>query len=160
MENISYSLRTNIGFFLNRPIGYSRQFEINYPEIFIQPDLYTRNLVGQYSFSRTSEGLLLQAELEADIDGQCSRCLEAMLVHIATNFEELYVFEPRMIEELDEETVPKDGYIDLGVPFRDYILLELPINSICKPDCKGICLECGQNLNTGICEHNHGVQFE
>lgn len=159
MENIKYSLRTNIGFFLNKPIGYSRNFEVNFPEIFIEPDLLARNLIGHYSFSRTSEGLLLQADLEADIDGQCSRCLEPMQVHIHTNFEELYVFELRMIEELDEELVPKDGYIDLGIPFRDYILLELPITSLCKPDCKGICLECGQNLNTRPCEHNHGIDF-
>lgn len=159
MEKILHPLRTNVGFFLNKPIGYSRNFEFNFPTIFIEPDLHARNLIGQYSFSRTREGLLLQAELQAEVDGQCSRCLEAMPVHVQTKFEDLYVFEPRMIEEMDEEQVPKDGYIELGIPFRDYILLEMPINSICSPDCKGICLECGQNLNTGQCEHNHSVQF-
>ena len=144
---------------LNKPIGYSRDFEFNFPTIFIEPDLYARNLIGKYTFSRTREGLLLQVELEAEVDGECSRCLEPMPVQVQTSFEDLYVFEPRMVEELDEEQVPRDGYIELGVPFRDYILLGMPINAICSPDCKGICVECGQNLNKGSCEHNHSVIF-
>ena len=160
MEKILHPLRTNVGYFLNKPIGYSRDFEFNFPDIFIEPDLHAKNLIGTYSFSRTREGLLLQAQLEAVVEGQCSRCLESMPVHVKTSFEDLYVFEPRMIEELDEEQVPKDGYIELGIPFRDYILLEMPINSICSPNCKGICLDCGKNLNKGSCEHNHGVVFD
>lgn len=160
MEKILHPLRTNVGFFLNKPIGYSRDFEFNFPTIFIEPDLYARNLIGSYIFSRTREGLLLQASLEADVEGQCTRCLDSIPVHIQTKFEELYVFEPRLVEELDEEQVPRDGYIELGIPFRDYILIEVPINSLCSPDCKGICLECGQNLNKGTCEHNHSILFE
>lgn len=160
MEKILHPLRTNVGFFLNKPIGYSRDFEFNFPTIFIEPDLYARNLIGSYTFSRTREGLLLQAALEADVEGQCTRCLDSIPVHIQTKFEELYVFEPRLVEELDEEQVPRDGYIELGIPFRDYILIEVPINSLCSPDCKGVCLECGQNLNKGTCEHNHSIIFE
>jgi len=59
----------------------------------------------------------------------------------------------RFQEETDEETIPEDGYIDLGGLFRDYLLIELPMNSVCKKDCKGICIECGQDLNEGECEH-------
>lgn len=159
MEKIKHPLRTNVGHFLNKPIGYSREFEIDFPQIIIEPDLHANNFKGKYSFSRTSEGLLLQAELEADLEGQCSRCLEPMPVHVTTKFEDLYVFETRIKEELDEEEVPNDGNIELGIPFRDYLLLEMPINNICQPDCKGICLDCGQNLNTGTCEHNHGIEY-
>ena len=159
MEKIKHPLRTNVGHFLNKPIGYSRKFEVDFPQIFIDPDLNANNFKGKYSFSRTSEGLLLQAELEADLEGQCSRCLEQMPVHVTTKFEDLYVFETRIKEELDEEEVPNDGNIELAIPFRDYLLLEMPINNICRPDCKGICLDCGQNLNSGTCEHNHGIEY-
>ncbi len=118
MEQIKHPLRTNVGFFLNKPIGYSREFELDFPHIFIEPDLHADNFKGTYSFSRTSEGLLLQADLEADIEGQCNRCLEPIMVHVCTQFEDLYVFATRIKEELDEEEVPNDGYIELGVPFR------------------------------------------
>jgi len=95
----------------------------------------------------------LQGAFEAEIDSYCNRCLDPFRAILSTEFEELYVFENRTQEEFDEEVVPEDGYIDLGKPIRDYLLLDLPINLICKPDCKGICVECGVNLNRETCEH-------
>ncbi len=159
MEKKKYPLRTNVGYFLNKPIGFSREFEFDFPEIFIEPELNAWNFNGKYSFTRTREGLLLQADIQADVENQCSRCLEPIKVHTEAQFEDLYVFETRMKEELDEEEVPRDGYINLAVPFRDYLILGVPINNLCKEDCKGICIECGQNLNNGSCEHNHRIEF-
>jgi uncharacterized protein len=97
----------------------------------------------------------LQGKFDAEIDSQCNRCLDPFRAKLSTEFEELYVFGSRVQEELDEEVVPEDGYIDLGKPLRDYLLLDLPINLVCKPDCKGICVECGVNLNRGTCEHTN-----
>lgn len=126
---------------------------MEYPEIFIDPDLQLFNLNGRYTFSRTREGLLLQAQVEAEIESQCNRCLDLFRAKVSTDFEELYVFGSRLQEEFDEEVVPEDGYIDLGKPIRDYLLLDLPMNLVCKSDCKGICVECGVNLNHQTCEH-------
>jgi len=53
-----------------------------------------------------------------------------------------------------ELVVPDDGYINLAPLTRDYLLLELPIKPICRPDCKGLCPVCGVNLNETICEHH------
>lgn len=153
MEKTRYPLRTNVGYFFNSPIGFSRSFHVDYPEIFIEPDLQAYNLVCDYSFSRTSEGLLLQATISADIDAECSRCLETCRIHVASEFEELYVFSTRALTETDDEIIPENGYIDLSVPFRDYLSVEIPINLACKPECRGICTQCGQNLNEVECEH-------
>ncbi len=155
MEKKIYSLRTNVGYFYNRPIGYSRSFHQEYDEIFIQPDLNLRDLIVDYTFSRTREGLLLQAQLSTHMEAQCARCLTPFYANIKSEFEELYTFPERFQQETDDETIPEDGYIDLGVLFRDYLLIELPMNSVCKPDCKGICIECGQLLNEGDCEHTN-----
>ena len=153
MEKQRYSLRTNVGYFFNRPIGFFRDFHAEFPEIFIDPDLNVFNLLSGYRFSRTREGLLLQAQLHGEIEAQCVRCLSIVRISIDTPFEELFFFLERSQEEFDQ-IIPEDGYIDLGEIFRDYLLLEIPMNYICKPDCKGICVECGQNLNLGECEHN------
>ncbi len=152
MEKKPYSLRTNVGHFLNKAIGFSRDFPFNYPEIFIEPDLNIKNFKGEFRFSRTREGLLLQAALEGDLEATCVRCLTLHDAHIQTSFEELYEFASRVVGEADL-IVPDDGYIDLGVIFREYLLLEMPINVLCKPDCLGLCPECGQNLNEKLCEH-------
>ena len=153
MEKKIYSLRTNVGYFYNRPIGYTKAFHQEYDEIFIQPDLNLKDLVVDFTLSRMREGLLMRAQLSAKVDMQCARCLIDYYAPIACEFEELYAFLERYQEETDEETVPEDGYIDFGKLFRDYLLIELPMNSTCSPDCKGICMECGQNLNESECEH-------
>ncbi len=152
MEKQRYSLRMNIGFFLNKPIGYSRDFRAEFPEIFIEPDLTVFNFESNYRFSRTREGLLLQAKIAGEMDLQCGRCLEISRKQIHTNFEELFVFAGRSQDETDL-IVPEDGYINLAEVFRDYILLDIPMNYVCDPNCKGVCTICGQNLNQGDCEH-------
>ena len=153
MEKIHYPLRTNIGYFFNKPIGFFRDFEVGNPAVFIEPDLQLYNLSGRYTFSRTREGLLLQGAFEAEIDSHCNRCLDPFRAILSTEFEELYVFENLAQDEFDEEIIPEDGYVHLAQPIRNYLLLDLPINLICKPDCKGICVECGVNLNRETCEH-------
>jgi uncharacterized protein len=153
MEKQKYSLRTNIGYFIGRPIGFSKDFQLEYPEIFIEPDLNVYHLASNYRFSRTREGLLLQAELQGEVDYNCVLCLSPFLVDVKTSFEELYVFSQRSQDDLDL-VIPEDGYIDLGEIFREYLLLEIPINAVCKPDCKGLCPQCGQNLNEKACEHS------
>jgi len=152
MDKKPYSLRTNVGHFLNKANGFSRDFSIDYPEIFIEPDLNIKNLKGDIRLSRTREGLLLQAVLQGDLEATCVRCLTLHDTHVETTIEELYEFASRVVGEADL-VVPEDGYIDLGVIFREYLLLEMSINVVCKPDCLGLCPECGQNLNEKLCEH-------
>jgi len=152
MEKKLYSLRTNIGYFLNKPIGFSKDFNVEYPEIYIEPDLNIMNFSSTSRFSRTREGLLLQSEVRGEVEVNCSRCLSPFFVNANSKFEELFVFIQRS-QEITDLIVPEDGYIDLGVLFREYIILEIPINSICRDDCKGLCIECGQNLNENYCKH-------
>lgn len=160
MEKRHYNLRTNIGYLLNQAKGTFHDFHVEFPEIYLDPDLDVFNLKCDYRFTRNHEGILLQADLQGEIETHCTRCLEAMKVTADTHFEELFVFVERSQEEF-EQLVPEDGYIDLAEPFRDYLLLEIPIHHLCRPDCKGICLECGQNLNLGQCEHiNSQILFD
>ncbi|NCP16799.1 DUF177 domain-containing protein, partial [bacterium] len=52
--------------------------------------------------------------------------------------------------------LPEDGYIDLEPLMREYALLEVPISPVCKPDCKGLCPVCGEDLNLVNCGHQAG----
>lgn len=161
MEKKIYSLRTNVGYFYNRPIGYRREFHQHYDEIFIPPDLNLRDFEINYTLSRTREGLLFQAKIMANVETECVRCLEIFNMPVVSEFEELFAFPERFQDEVNEEVVPEDGYIDLGVLFRDYLLIDLPMNSICKKDCLGVCIECGQNLNENDCGHHESrIKFE
>ena len=66
---------------------------------------------------------------------------------------ELYAFTQKSLSE-SELLVPEDAHIDLAVLIREYALLEIPINPLHDPECKGLCIECGQDLNVKDCGHS------
>jgi uncharacterized protein len=53
--------------------------------------------------------------------------------------------------------VPDDAHIDLAPLFREFALLEIPLKPLCREDCKGLCIECGQNLNEKDCGHREEI---
>lgn len=92
-------------------------------------------------------------ELAIDLEMACSRCLEPVKEHVAIPFDELFV--PRSAlsgnEDEDEIIVVQEEKVDL-IPFiQEYVLLYLPFAPLCGEDCKGICPDCGQNLNERAC---------
>ncbi len=78
--------------------------------------------------------------IKAQFGYRCARCLE-----------ELYSTEERSYK-FDFEIDPKSGYIDLGEEIRQEIILANPAKVLCSKDCKGICPQCGANLNLEQCK--------
>jgi uncharacterized protein len=52
-----------------------------------------------------------------------------------------------------EMIYPEDGQVDLAPVVREYLLLEMPINPVCKADCRGLCPICGNDLSQERCDH-------
>lgn len=152
MEKNRIPLKTNIGYLLNKPAGFFRDAELKLDQVFIEPDLDITNLDFSYRLSRVQEGVLLQAKLRGTIPAQCVRCLCDTTVTVSAPVNEIYFF-PEKVREATDLVIPDDGYIDFAELIRDYLLLSVPINVVCKPDCKGICTICGQNLNQQDCGH-------
>lgn len=153
MNTSHHLLRLNIGFLIGQPIGTNRDFNFDYPNILLGDDLYLSNFIGTAIFGRTPQGLFLQAKCQGDLDLECVRCLDTYTQRLETNFSELYAFTDRSLSE-SGLLVPESGYIDLEPLIREYTFLEIPIKPICKIDCKGLCGECGQNLNDKDCGHS------
>ncbi|OGN73835.1 MAG: hypothetical protein A2X25_03625 [Chloroflexi bacterium GWB2_49_20] len=147
------SLRINIGFLIGQPIGTSRDFNFEYPSVQLGEDLNLHDFIGVAVFNRTPQGLFLQADFLGSLALECVRCLDLSDHRLKMEFSELYAFDYRSISE-SGLLVPESGYIDLEPLLREYTLLEIPISPICKTDCKGLCRECGQNLNEKDCRHN------
>jgi uncharacterized protein len=156
MNNSNKPLRLNVGYMFNKAIGTSREIPVEADEIKYE-DFLVRDLTSVVRISRTQEGLLLQVHAEAEVQTNCTRCLEEFFLPISVAFDELYQFPSRHREETDL-VLPHDGYIDLGPLYREYFILEMPIKRLCKPDCKGLCPICGANLNTATCEHQKASQ--
>lgn len=90
----------------------------------------------------------------------CSRCLEPFRLAINAPFDIRYLpaseasTEPeREVEEEDLETsYYRDHQIDLNELLREQFYLALPMKPLCREGCKGLCAQCGTNLNASRCD--------
>lgn len=152
MMNQKNPLRLNVGFIVAEQNGYSRVFPIEIPEIHLQ-DLELRDLTGTITVTRTKHGLLVEVQLSAKTTTECMRCLEPFTIILEPEFTELYAFNKTADSDTDLK-YPESGVIDLAPVVREYMLLEIPIKPLCKPDCLGLCPICGENQNEHVCEHD------
>jgi uncharacterized protein len=87
------------------------------------------------------EGVLASGTVEADVVGECSRCLETFTEHVDVDLTELYAYPDSVTDETaDEDEVSRivDERIDLEPAVRDAVLLELPVTPLCREDCPGV----------------------
>lgn len=143
-------LRFNFGFLLEADYGTSRRIELDYPTIQLSDDVTLTPLRGVLTATRTTEGIYIQGGLESSMSLECVRCLEEAIVPIEIALDELYYYPPHVAPP-GEHRVGEDGMIDLAPLVRELSLLALPIKVLCRPDCQGLCQECGANLNLGDC---------
>ncbi len=99
------------------------------------------------------EGVLVTGTAVAPLAGECVRCLTGLTDEVEVDVTELYTYPES--DASDEEASHLDGeLIDLEPVLRDAIVLELPFQPVCRPDCRGLCPDCGLDLNT-VAEHSH-----
>ena len=152
MTNPRHLLRLNVGFLIHAPVGTNRAFDFGYESIHLGDDLALRGFIGTARFSHTPQGLVLQGDFQAETELECVRCLDPFTQSLKWSLTELYAFDHRNMTE-SGLLVPENGQIDLEPLLREYALLEFPISPVCKPDCKGLCPVCGENLNLTDCGH-------
>jgi uncharacterized protein len=147
-------LLLNVGFIIHETIGYSRDFPFDFDSISIPPDTTLSNLSGLVRVTRTAQGLLVQVQMQAYLPAECVRCLTGFSQRLEIDFTDLYAFTRDSVTE-SGLLMPENGKLDLAPIVRDEMLLAFPISPLCKPDCKGLCPVCGENLNeiTGVHEH-------
>ncbi|HEY3344019.1 MAG TPA: DUF177 domain-containing protein [Anaerolineaceae bacterium] len=156
MSQLRNPLRLNVGFLVNQPIGTNREFHFEFPSIHLQPDLDLNKFAGVAKISRTPQGLLVQGQFQARVIAECVRCLTEFDQPLDMDFSELYAFSSRSVSE-SGLILPEDAHIDLEPLVREYLLIEIPISPLCRPDCKGLCAVCGADLNQEMCEHQQQV---
>lgn len=120
-------------------------------------------------FDKVGDKVLLHGDTKVRVATQCRRCLADVQVDVPVHFElnlvarrkeeaeedpeaEHEAFEDQAYQSTaaDEETF-EGREIDLGRIVREQILLALPMDGLCKDDCKGLCTVCGQDLNVKDC---------
>lgn len=145
-------LQLNVGFIIHQTVGYARDFPFEAPLVHLPPDLEVRDLAGAVRVTRTAQGLLLQARLQAYATVECVRCLGEFPQVLEVEFTELYAFSHASVTE-SELILPENGKIDLAPILRDEMLVAMPIKPLCQPGCLGLCPICGENRNLVHCQH-------
>jgi len=102
----------------------------------------------------------LVGAVKTTLELSCGRCLEPFTMPVESAFDLRY--QPhaantgegeREIEEDDLTTAfYKDETLDLGALVHEQFVLALPMKPLCSESCKGLCPECGTNLNRGTCD--------
>ena len=124
----------------------------------------------QARFDRVGDKLLLKGDTRVRVVGPCRRCLADVTADVPVHFELNLVARADGAEDEHEQgeheghegentfedtTADEESFdgrqIDLGAIVREQILLAIPLDCLCKEECKGLCTVCGQDLNVKEC---------
>jgi uncharacterized protein len=140
----------NVSQLLREPVGSTRRATLE-PE----PPVHR----GSAELIRTPDGVLVRCEADVVLEANCSRCLAAFGYPAHIEFEEIFhqQFEVTTGAKLpppDEEEpflISASHTIDITEAVRQYSEMAAELQPLCRPDCPGICPECGQDLTIANC---------
>jgi uncharacterized protein len=112
------------------------------------------SVFGQVQWIPSGE-VLARLRVQSSLAQECRRCLDPVNVTVEEEMDLLFspVSEG---EELDDDTVrplpEASGNLDLGEAIREEVILSQSLLALCRPDCKGLCPQCGTNWNEDRCD--------
>lgn len=155
------SMIFNVAQLMKAPVGTSLVNDFHEEDIQLDDDIEVIGPIdGHVRMRRTNQGLLVDGWVELTLELSCNRCLKTFEQPMHVDFEEQFyptvdVISGMPLEPFDEDEIfPIDAHheVDLTEAVRQNVLLALPMVTICREDCKGLCPQCGQDLNLGSCE--------
>lgn len=112
---------------------------------------------------RTAEGrLFLSVSIETEAEVPCARCLEPAAVAVKGSLRYLFSLRPNeytedkeeSLQDGDEELIILDSWedeIDIAPMIWETLITSLPAAALCSEECRGLCPQCGTNLNKSDC---------
>ena len=158
-------MQFNVAQLLRSAAGASREYDLEEDITGIDKELdVVKPLQGKVKFLRTGDGILVTGHLQAEVNLPCRRCLAPVAVPVAIDLEEqfrpsidLLTGQPVPLEDAEEKATRTDArhMLDLTEVVRQNLLLSLPMSALCSSQCRGLCPECGENLNERSCKCQH-----
>jgi uncharacterized protein len=109
------------------------------------------------------EGVLVSGVATMPLTGECGRCLEPVSDTLTVDLQELFAYPESgpsqgAGNDDDEDLARMEGdLLDLEPVLRDAVVLALPLTPLCRPDCGGLCADCGERLDDLPEDHGHGA---
>jgi uncharacterized protein len=113
-----------------------------------------------FEIHKDKDKFRLVGTVVTELELPCSRCLEPFRLPVAAPFDLRYLPASTASSEPEREVGDEDletsfyenDAIDLNELLREQFYLALPMKPLCQEDCRGLCPQCGTNLNTGTCD--------
>lgn len=150
----------NVAQLMKAPVGTSLVHDFREEDVQLDSDIKVIGpLTGHVRMRRTNQGLLVDGWVELTLELSCNRCLKEFEQPMHVNFEEQFYPTVDVVSGLplapfdEDEIFPIDAHhqVDLTEAIRQNVLLALPMVTLCREDCKGLCPQCGHDLNLGPC---------
>jgi uncharacterized protein len=154
----------NVAGLLREPPGAVREARLRDRYLTLGPDVELAGpLDAELRFQRTNRGILVRGDVDAPLRRTCARCTDAYVEEVRVHIDEEFLpsIDPdtgqavavdaedaASVQRIDEHhEVVLDGVL------HDELALTEPMHPLCRPDCPGLCVECGERLDRG--EHAH-----
>jgi uncharacterized protein len=109
--------------------------------------------------TKSNDDVHIEGTLRGAITSECSRCLASFLMPIDMAMNILYVperdpatrEEEMVLELVVDRSFYKEDVIDLLHEAKELLFVNLPVKPVCRDECKGLCPQCGADLNVAAC---------
>ncbi|MCR5717317.1 MAG: DUF177 domain-containing protein [Lachnospiraceae bacterium] len=148
--------------FLNLTDAFTKEGHTSSTQVTYESDVFSDGLISYEILSKDPIDLKISnlSEGRAHITGRihmtfqmtCSRCLTEVPYELTTEIDR-DVTGPEILteEEAEDQSFVSEYQLNVEDLINNEIIMSLPMKVLCKPDCKGLCKVCGQNLNLGEC---------
>ncbi len=158
----------NVAGLLHEPPGAARDVRLRDRYVTLGTDVELAGpLDADLRLQRTNRGILVRGNVRAPLRRTCARCTDAYVedVRVEVDEEFLPTIDPdsgapvpvEILEPGDVDTtlrIDEHHEVNLDPVFHDELALTEPMHPLCRPDCPGLCVECGGHLDSG--DHEHG----
>ena len=118
------------------------------------------DLVEEIEGQRRIPDIRLRGKLATAVELPCARCVEPVQYDVKSDFDLLY--RPINADSHPDEAAISEAETEIGFyqgdgiqledVLKEQVLLALPAKMLCREDCKGLCPQCGKNLNLESCD--------
>jgi uncharacterized protein len=154
----------NLAGLLHEPPGSTRDIRLRDHYVTVGPDVELAGPIdADLHLQRTNRGILVRGDLAASLRRTCARCTDPYVeeVRVSVSEEFLPSVDPETgaplaaVDGEGPETLRIDEHheIELDGVIHDELVLTEPMHPLCRPDCPGLCPECGQRMDSG--DHAH-----
>ena len=155
----------NVVGLLHEPPGATRDVRLRDHYATLGPDVELAGpLDADLRLQRTNRGILVRGELRAPLRRTCARCTDPYVeeVRVTVDEEFLPALDLTTGAPVRDAATGEDAALRLNehhelvldAIFHDELALTEPMHPLCRPDCPGLCVECGERLDRG--DHAHG----